>query len=230
MIDKTGRARRTLAGVEAIQRPIASLYEGWQDQVGGIDLNVFAVTDPAGGAWAPAISVDGMVEVTCTLNANDLARLYGRQPWDCAPTLWGTNYIARRIIMEWVMRMTNIANLDNTACFWGLASATNVTRASQNIIGFGLNADALETITDNGGAETATTGFGETLTNINKFGIVVEWDACRFYLNETLLVTHTNTLHMPDIAMYPMFYYDTEAGGGSVPEIGIMRVRLEDAR
>jgi len=206
-------------------RPAIHLYEGWQDEL-GIDFTVWTVTNPATGvAWARG--ADGADLMASSIpNANETARLRSNQRWVAAPTLYGTNKILRRLILEFEMQLANVANMDNTLCFFGLTPAIGNDRSSNNIIGFALLADVLQTLTDLGGVETVNTGFGETLTNKNKLRIEVLLNTVRFYLNETLLATHITNL--ADLPMYLNFFVDTEAGGAATIKVGVTRAWFED--
>jgi hypothetical protein len=108
----------------------------------------------------------------------------------------------------------------------GLTDTPADTRTGNNIIGFGLIGGALQTITDDGGAETVNTGFGETMTDLNKFKIDIYANTVDFYLNETRIARHTTNL--PNAPMYPNFYYPTGAGGPSIISLGIIRCWPED--
>ncbi len=99
------------------------------------------------------------------------------------------------------------------------------TRATNNLIGFALLADVLQTLTDSGGVETVNTAFGETLTNHNKFRLEIMESAVRFYLNETLIAIHTT--NVPAVPMYPTWYAVTEAGGACAVAIGVTKVEQE---
>ena len=85
-------------------------------------------------------------------------------------------------------------------------------------------------MTDLAGVETVNTGFGENMANLNKFKITVATIAgvitVQFYLNETLVASHIANL--PDLPMYPNFYFDTGAGGACTPQMGVIRIWTED--
>ena len=206
-------------------RPAINLYEGWQDEA-GIDLTVWTLTNPATGvAWARA--ADGADLMASSIpNANETARLRSNQRWVAAPTLYGINKVLRCLILEFEFQLANVANLDNTLCFFGLTPAIGNDRSSNNIIGFSLLADVLQSVTDLAGVETTNTGFGETLTNKNKLRIEILLNTVRFYINETLVASHVTNL--PDQPMYLNFFADTEAGGTATIKLGIVRAWLED--
>jgi hypothetical protein len=158
-------------------------------------------------------------------NALENARLRSNQRWIAEPTVYNTNQILRRLSWEFECYLQLVGNIDNAHFFMGLSNAAAATRASNNIIGFGLVADALQTITDSGG-ETVNTGFGEDMTALNKFKIDISRDSVAFYLNEVLIATHITNL--PDAPMYLNFYYPTEVGGPSIISLGIIRAWTED--
>lgn len=206
-------------------RPGINLYEGWQDEA-GIDNTIWTVTNPAtGAAWSRG-ATGAYLRATSAPNANETCRLRSDQRWIAAPDVYGTNTVLRRLIIEFELRLTNVANIDNTLFFLGLTTGVADNRGSNNIIGWGLLADALRSITDDGGVETTDTGFGETLTNWNKLRIEISAGDVSFFLNETRVAQHTTNL--PDFPFYLNFFIDTEGGGGATPEIGIIRVWTED--
>ncbi len=207
-------------------------YEGWQDEL-GIDFTLWNPTNPAipwtRGAGAGVMA--GGLAATTTLVLNEIARLPTTFRFPISPDLWGANSILRLVHFEFEMTLTNLANLDNTICFFGLTPNQGDDRADPNIIGFCLLANVLCTLTDLATVETANTGFGEDLTVKNKFRITIRQTAAlvgtvEFYLNEALIATHITNL--PDLPMYINFVVDTNGGGGSVPQIGINRVWTED--
>lgn len=209
-------------------RPYITLFEGFQDEVLGIDATKWTVTNPATGtAWTRAAS-GAYLQVSAVPNANEVARFVSVDRWILAPGSWGTNTIMRRLILEFEMKLANVANLDNTICFFGLTPSVADTRATAGIAGFALLADVLQSITDSGGAETTATAFGETLTNWNKLRIEAYAGAIRFYVNEVLKATHTANL--PSTPMYLNFYADTEAGGAATLFLANGRAWTEDIK
>ena len=200
-----------------IQHPSESLIELWQSNVGIPEIR-WGWTDPATGVpWAIA-TIDGIRRILTTPNLNEVARLVSIQQWKAAPGLLGANSVVKALNFEFVVRLTNVANIDNAISVFGLTPNNTDIRTSNNIIAFALVADALQTVTDLAGVETVNTGFGETLTNINKLKIRITPGAVMFYLNEALIATHVTNL--PDYMMYINYYLDTEAGGTATIEIG----------
>lgn len=207
--------------------PTLSLYEGWKDDVAGIDPSLWDRTNPATGtAWANDAGTGAMVGTLRAMtapNANETARLRSMQRWLATPDLFLTNSIVKGLLIEWEMAITaGLANLDNTLTFWGFTAGGTATRATNNIIGFGLVGDALQTITDDGGAESVNTGFGEALANRNLLGMVLGAGSVGFYLNGTLIATHVTNL--PDNPCYLNFFLDTEAGGACTFQLGPIRM------
>jgi hypothetical protein len=217
-----------LAGLSYLEmgtRPSLNLYEGWQDEA-GIDPAVWTWINPAtGAAWARG-AVGAYLRATTVPVANETARLRSNQRWIAAPGIYATNTILRRLILEFELRLTNVANLDNTICFFGLTTGIGDTRATNNIIGWALLADVLQSVTDNGGAESTTTGFGETLTNMNKLRLEAYLGHVRFFINEVQVADHIANL--PSFPFYLNFFVDTEAGGAGTIELGIVRAWTED--
>lgn len=214
-------------------RPEMSLYEGWQDEL-GIDFTLWSVTHPAtGAAWARGAGAGVMaasLQATAAPNANEVARLVGNQRWPVMPDLSGTNTILRVTELEWEMAIANLANLDNAITVFGFTPNQADTRVSQNIVAYALIAGALQSVTDLAGVETVNTGFAENMANLNKLKITVVQIAgvatVQFLLNEVVVATHITNL--PDLPMYPNWYFDTGAGGACTPQIGIVRIWTED--
>lgn len=187
-------------------------------------------TSPAtGSAWAQTYA-NGFSYSTTIPNADETARATvssTRYNIYLPISSMTINSVIKRFIYEFEMKLANVANMDNTKCFFGLTTLNTDDRSSNDIIGFGLASDVLTTVTDSGGTETVNTTFGETLTNHNKFRIECYLNGVKFYLNEALLSTHTTNI--PNIGQgSAMFYIDTEAGGAATLSIGITRYWYED--
>lgn len=214
------------AGI-SLTRPSVSLYEGWQNEA-GIDLTVWTPTNPATGApWARGAVGENLMAAAAP-NASENARLRSNQRWIVAPTLYGTNKILRRFILEFEAHFIGFANFDNINFLLGLTPAVGNTRATNGIIGFSLvgAGNALQTLTDAGGAETVTTGFGENLLLTNKFKIEVSLNSVAFSLNETVIATHI--VNLPDTPMYLNFYAPTGVGGAATMRLGVIRAYSQD--
>lgn len=197
------------------------MYEGWQDEL-GIDFTTWAVTHPATGtAWGRG-AAGAYLRAMSVPNANETARLVGTDRWIAAPGVYGVDTIIRRLVFEFEMRLTAVANLDNALSFFGFTPGQADNRGTNGIMGWGLLADALQSITDVGGVESVNTGFGEVLTVWNKYRMDIYSGHVVYSLNETQLADHVANL--PDTLMYPDFFIDTEAGGAATIEIGIVRI------
>lgn len=209
-------------------RPLISLYEGWQDEA-GIDATIWTVTNPAtGAAWARG-AIGELLMAYSSPNANENARIRSNQRWVADATLYGVNKILRRFCLEFEAHFIGFANFDNVNFFMGLTPAVGDTRATNNIGGFALvgGGNALQTLTDAGGAETVNTGFGENLLLTNKFKMDVSLNSIAFYLNEVLIATHV--VNLPNNApFYLNFYAPTGAGGAATIRLGGIRAWYED--
>jgi len=206
-------------------RPSIHLYDGWQDEA-AIDLTIWTPTNPAtGAAWSRGAS-GAYLRATSSPNANETARLRSNQRWVAAPDTYGTNTVLRKLVLEFELKLTNVANLDESLTLIGLTPAVGDNRASNDIIGWGINTDVLESITDDAGVETTNTGFLETLANWNKLKIEVYSGHVKFYINESQVADHATNL--PDLPMYLNFFIDTDAGGAATIELGVIRVWTED--
>lgn len=208
-------------------RPKITLCETWQDEA-GIDLSIWTVTNPAtGAAWSRGSS-GAYLRATSAPNANEVCRLVSDQRWIAAPDNYSNNTSIQRTVLEFELKLTTVANIDNANSFLGLTTAVADTRVSNNIIGWALSTDALQSITDNAGAETTTTDFHSLTLEAtwHKLLIDIHSGQVDFYVNNCLHASHTTNL--PDYPMYLNYYIDTEAGGASTIELGIIRVWYED--
>lgn len=207
-------------------RPSIYLIETWQPEEWGINPAVWAITNPAtGSAWGIGAS-GAYIRARAVPNANETARIRSIDRWYAAPGVYSPHNIYRKLNLEFELRLANVLNLDNTLCFFGLTSGGTATRATDNIIGWCLAADVLASLSDNAGAEEANTGFGETLTDMNKLKMVFSSGSVAFYLNEVLVATHITNI--PDQPMFLNWFIDTEAFGAGTIELGIIRCWPED--
>jgi hypothetical protein len=215
-------------GVLSASRPSNGLFEGWQNEI-GIDHSTWAITDPATGAgWARG-AIGELLMAYSSPNAIEACRLLSNYRFIVSPDLYGTNKILRKFFLEWETHVITPANLDNVTCFWGLTPAVADVRTNNNIIGFGLvgAGNALQSITDAGGAETVHTGFGENLVLTNKLKIAVSLNSVKFYVNEVEVANHI--VNLPSNApMYLNFFTPTGAGGAATIRIGTLRAWNED--
>jgi len=208
-----------------VSRPTNGFLETWQDET-GLFAPVWSDTNPATGtAWTKGVS-GAWTRVYCAPNASENGRLRTVERIAIDQAGWNTNRINRRLVIETELQLGSVANIDNTAFFIGFMTGTADTRASNNIIGWALTGDALQSVTDNAGTETVNTGFGETLTNINKLRIEVYSGNAKFYVNEVLKATHVTNI--PSNVFYWNNYIVTEAGGAANISSGETRYWFED--
>lgn len=217
-----------VAVLDMLTRPRVSFYESWQDEL-GIDFTVWTVLNSATGVPWDRGFAGGYLRAAASCGANEVTRLVTTTRWLNSSPTFGVNTILRRLIVEFEMRLSNVVSMDNAICFFGLTPAQANDRISNNIAGFALLADVLQTVTDAGGVEETNTGFGENLALFNKFRIEIYGDIAPtidFYLNEVLIARHT--AQIPNIPSYLNFYVDSNAGLGASPEVGIVRIWYED--
>ena len=221
-IDEIGTLREALRTAYIAALPSQSLIEDWSDPAVGISGARWTVVDPATGlAWARTVS-GAFIYAIAVPNLNEVARLRSNQQWRAHVAAIAPRIIPIRFVFEFELLLGNVANMDNTlTILGGLTQGVADTRASQNIIAFGLVGDALQTITDLTGTETVNTGFGETLAQHNKFRIEVSDTLVNFYLNDIGLASHVTNL--PDGPFYLQYYIDTEAGGAATHAVGWVR-------
>ncbi len=214
-----------LATINSAVQPSRSLVETWQDVL-GIDPTVWVTVDPAtGAAWAAPTESGGFLYAETTLNANETARLRSVQQWVASPNTPNLYLVIKKTILEWEMVVGAVANLDNAITFWGFTNGPNDNRATNNLIGFGLVGDALQSVTDSGGVETVATGFGENLTAHTKLRIEIYESTVDFYVDEVLVAT--SAANIPVNPMYIQMFLDTDGGGACAFDIGIVRCWYE---
>ncbi len=225
--DNTGAAQQIAASIAyvIISRPSAGAVTGDIDFLEGfpfineawepanIDLNIWTPTHPATNNivvvenTAPNV---GYSVVEFDVEAAETARLIGRASvnrWRVVPTLIDVNHAVKQLLMEWQIYFNDVANVDEATIFMGLVTDPASIRTTNNIIGFGITAGVLTSITDRGGAETPQTGFGETLEDTrNKLRILVDENNVYFFVNEVLVATHAVVAELPDQLMYPCWY------------------------
>jgi len=225
-IDPIGTARETLRTAYIAGLPSQSLIEDWSDPAVGISGARWTVTDPATGvAWARTVS-GAFIYATAVPNLNETARLRSNQQWRAHVAAIQTRIIPKKFIFEFELLLGNVVNMDNAlTILGGLTQGVAATRATTDIVAFGLIGDALQTITDLAGAETVTTGFGETLAQHNLFRIEVTDTEVLFGLNGDYIARHIANL--PDGPFYLQFFTDTEAGGAATHAVGWTRAWYE---
>ena len=199
-------------------------------------------TDEFTGAWNRSsdsyitrVKTDtDMPKAAIVVPVNPTARLRTIFTFRATPSVFDSQSptsMVRGMYVEWEAKFTNVANVDNSATFMGLNASASATRATTNLIGFGLNSDSLISITDNAGTESTTAISGITLTNRNLYRITVTGGQIEFSVNGNLVATHTTNI--PDIIGYLQYYLDTEGGGSSTLDIGFVHIfyrGIEDTR
>lgn len=217
--------------IQELLRPSINFYEGWQDEL-GIDFTVWTTAITATGTVARDVTEPPYLKVLLSGPANgDTARLYGNQRWFCRPDTYGLNTILRKLTIEFEAKFSVVASIDNPTFFMGLGAIQLSTRASTNIAGFILTADALNSITDDGVGETVKAVGAPVLTTWHKYRIEVLAGTIYFYIDEVLVATHTTAAveRLPDTAMFPVFYCPQEAGAnGGLVHIGTVRIWTVD--
>jgi hypothetical protein len=212
----------------ALNAPRVSFYEGWQDEA-GIDLTRWTVTNPAtGGAWVRG-AVGQYLMAVVSPNAGENGRLRSNQRWTLSPSVYGANQVIRKFVLEFESYLQGVANIDQANFILGLTNTIGSTRVTNNLIGWGLTANVLQCITDDGGAETVTASPGTVMNDLNKFKIEVSLDSVVFSVNEVVVATHITTVPntLPNIPAWLNFYYPTGVGA-SILSLGVTRCWPED--
>jgi hypothetical protein len=117
--------------------------------------------------------------------------------------------------MEWEAKFASVASIDNALFFMGLSASNVATRATDNIAGFILTADALNCITDDGGGEVVGAVGAPVLTNWHKYGIVAYPGVIEFYVDEVMQDRHLTVENLPDVNAHLMFYLPQEVAANS---------------
>ena len=154
--------------------------------------NVWATSLGGTGTFArQVVSGRPLARLDCPAGA-DKALCYSLKPFQPPGAASTTQDIYQRVTMEWLMAFTSVANIDNTQMVAGL-NAIGAERSDINVACFCLASDALNTVTDAAGAETVTVVGGDaiTLTNFNRYKIVMRNGTVEFWVNNTLRNTHT---------------------------------------
>ena len=210
-----------------LQRPaLPSLTEAWLEAA--IDAGLWTVVNPATGTpWTLAIHATGHRVAWAKPIASENCRLYSNVATIYSPLKLQTDAIARVVCLEFEMKLTTVANIDNAATFWGFISDPLFPwRTSDDIVGWCLTGDALASLSDEGGVETTNTTFGETLTNFNKLRIELSYGHAKFYVNEVLKADHITNLTA--LINTPSWYMATEGTGQAYIYIGALRTWMED--
>ena len=189
--------------------------------------------------WVTAVSASGSVsqEVSgrracCLLNcaaATEFARLQGRRICTLPGAADPSKDIYQRIVLEWEAQLGTLANQDNDRFGMGLLdSAGTPDSFGPDSVGFILQSGALNAVTNAGGAKTLTVvANAPTLTNINRYRVVVRNGKAELYVNDVLAATHTTNI--PNKTVAPFFLSYSNGGGSSFLRLGAIRCYLDDA-
>ena len=204
-----------------IDRPSGPFLETWESEA--INAAIWASTNPATNPNAVVITT-GITHFRMHLVANETGRLRSVARYRVTPNLYDLgDSIPKRFNMQWAIKLTDITNLDVANCFFGLTAGAADTRASNNIVGFGLKEAVAgvvnaATVTDRAASEEEAVGpWGElVLTNWNTYGIHVGSMRIDFSLNGIIQpgMSHLDIADLPDAALYMNFYVDSEGGAG----------------
>ena len=207
------------------------INEPWEPA--NLDLNLWTPTHPTTNNivvvenTAPNV---GYSVVEFNIEDAETARLVGRASvnrWRVNPTLVGLNHVVKQFLMEWEIYFNDVANVAEATIFMGLVTAAAATRATNDIVGFGITAGVLTSITDRGGVEAVATGFGEALEDTrNKLRIMVDENNIYFFVNEVLVATHAVVANLPDQLMYPCWFMPSAGGGVDTFEFYLGAVRI----
>lgn len=207
------------------------INESWEPA--NIDLNIWTPTHPATNPLAVVENAApnvGYSVVAFDIEDAENARLIGRanvNRWRIDPTLVDVNHVVKQFLIEWEIYFNDVANVAEATIFMGMVTNPASTRATNDIVGFGITAGALVSITDNGGGEEANTGFGEVLEDTrNKLRILVSEDSVSFFVNEALVAAHVTGANLPDQLMYPCWYMPSAGGGVDTFEFYLGALRM----
>lgn len=179
-----------------------------------------------GTAAVAAVTRRRVCQLDCPAGADKAAIRSTRIFW--SPTVASlTTDIYQQLVLEWEMALTSVANIDNTRLAAGFGGSAPGERGDTGFIGFGLASDALQSVTDSAGTETETSiASAPTLTDFNKFKIVVRNAAVDFYVNDTLRNTHTANLAA--VPQFVTFSLRSEAAVAARMDVGAVRCYLLD--
>jgi len=198
-------------------------------------------TDEFTGAWNRSstslitrVKTDvEMPKAQIALTANTAARLRTIFTFRCTPSQFtgaGSSTMVRATFIEWEAKLSNVANVDNSIFFMGVNASASATRATTNLIAFGLASDSLVAVSDSAGTETTTAISGITLADRNMYRLSMTGGQIEYSVNGNILATHTTNL--PDVIGYLQFNHDTEAGVSNL-DVGFVHVfyrGIEDTR
>lgn len=226
MIDLEGQLKN-LRILSSVGLPY--LIETWQDVL-GIDATVWTTVVGATGTVVRSTAEEPYQKVILDCAATgDTARLRTNQQWQLAPDTWGLNTFNKALVMEWEARIVDVDDIEENGFFMGLSNIALATRVSNDIVGFILNADVINAISDDAGSETLSTVGGPIVTNWNKFAIVAYANAIEFWVNEIMQARHTTTPgadDLPDINAYGNLVIETDGVGAGAAELHVATVSI----
>jgi hypothetical protein len=211
------------SGPSVTQQNLPNFYEGWQ--LGSApDPDIWAIVQSSGFPWVIYVWNGHLCafSIVGSLSDPDHCSLSSIAVWEAMPT-FGVNSIPQQFVLEFELRLADLANIDETATFFGLAPAQDDDLTVQNIIGFAISSSDLISVTDDAGSRTVSPGMGVTLTDLNKLKIVVRAGAVDFYVDEVLMATHTTDI--PTVAEHLDFY--AAALSGVFASVGIGQLRCD---
>ncbi len=224
-IDLAGRVRN-LEVLASVGLPY--LTETWQSAIDAAvwTINLGGLT----GSVARDITEEPYQKIVLESAAiNDVPRIYTVHEWQLAPDTWDVNTFNKLLIMEWEAKLVVPADILETKFFMGLAASNAAERDSNDIAGFILDgAGVLNSLTDDGGAETAKTVGTPVLTNWHKYKIVAYSACIEFWVDEVMQARHTTAAaeDLPDMNVHGLFYCPAEAAAftGEL-HVGITNIR-----
>lgn len=225
MIDELGRLTDLAERQEEIIRSGFFLEDWSRETTPAIDDSKWVVSSDGTGTAIRTVATAYIYEALSGLTNADTIRLRSIRRWRAGPDSWAFTSINRKLIVEFEAQFGTVASIENATFFAGLSAVTTATRASDNLIGWILTADALNAITDDGVGETVSAVGAPVVTNWHKLRMEIyasfitgAWSGhVDFYVDEVLQATHTTTAgeDLPDQTMYLNFYVPQEAAANS---------------
>ncbi len=134
--------------------------------------------------------------------------------------------IWQRVVLEFEAALVGVTAQNNSKFLMGLAQ-TNGERSDDNVLGFSLVSDALNTLTDKAGTETENVvSSPPTLTAYNRYKIVLSNGSVEFYVNGALV--DTIITNIPAIPLKAAFVLISDNSGSAELRVGATRLYLLD--
>ena len=198
-------------GVELLSNSDTAFVDLFQYEA--IDMNKWVIFED-GLPGVSDVDVDEengyiFADIDVSTNNNADAGLFGKRRWKMRPDNFGdSNDRIEQLVLEFIARVnvsTTVAEcIINSHFVMGLSSTQANDNTEDNIAMFTLSEDDLTARTDEGGNNQDTdVSAGITITDWNKYKIVVYADGVRFYINDTLVATHTT--RVPNEGAYIVF-------------------------